>query len=373
MQRRHLGVAAVLVGFLMVVGCAVLPPKAGFTPVDLSSKVSSGEYTAKVDNFYVVMDASSSMNEPYQGSVNTGYPKFDVEKDLLTHMNQTLPALDIQSGIAAFGLSPKVSRQLAINAYGPETYSEQGFADGLNVVSAAGGTTPMGIGIDEAGSKLKDLQGKSALIVVSDGQQTSFDAVGSAEALKSELGDNLCIYTVWVGGADTKGQALMEQIAEAGGCGFATTADAIMSPDGMADFVEKVFLAKAPAKPVAAPPPPAPAPKITWILSDVNFDFDKWDLRPDAKETLNRDLQILKENPQIKVEIQGHTCDLGDAEYNQMLSEKRAQSVMNYMIENGIAPNRLTYKGYGEERPRFPNDSEANRERNRRVEMVPFE
>ena len=82
---------------------------------------------------------------------------------------------------------------------------------------------------------------------------------------------------------------------------------------------------------------------------------------------------VMKENPQIKVEIQGHTDDIGTAEYNQMLSEKRAQSVMAYLVENGIDPARLTAKGYGEERPRFPNDSEENRARNRRVEMVPFE
>lgn len=355
----------------MMTGCTVLPPKTGFTPQDLSSKINSGEYQAKVDSFYVVMDASSSMNEPYKGNVHTGYPKFDIEKDLLDRMNRTLPAMDIMSGMTAFGLHPKVSDQLAINVFGPETYSEQRFADGLARVSTAGGTTPMALGIDEAGSMLEGTRGDAALIVFGDGQQTSYDAVSSAQALKNKYGDRFCIYSVWIGD-EPEGKALMDKLADVGECGFSTTADEIMSADGMADFVEQVFLAKGKARPKPPPPPPAPAPQITWVLSDVNFDFNKWDLRQDAKQTLDRDIQILKENPQLRVEIQGHTDSIGNEAYNQQLSEKRAESVKNYLIQQGISRDRLTSKGYGESRPRFPNDTEENRFRNRRVEMVPF-
>ncbi len=374
MQRKRLTVLLALTGFLLMIGCtAALPPKTEFSPVDLNSKVASGEYEAKVDQFYVVVDASSSMNEAYHGSVHNGYPKFDVEKDLVKRMYQTLPNLDIMGGMGAFGLHPKVSRKLAINLVGPATYNQTEFIDGLNPLSQAGGTTPLAVGMEEAREKLMEanVQGSVALVLFSDGMETSYSGKGlkAVESLKEAYGDQLCIYTVWVGN-EPEGKARLDQLAEAGGCGFSTTADEIMSADGMANFVDQVFLAKAPPKPM---PAAAPAPKITWILSDVNFDFNKWDLRPDAKQTLDRDIAILKENPQIKVEIQGHTDSVGPEEYNQVLSEKRAESVKNYLIEQGIASSRLTSKGYGETRPRFPNDTEENRFRNRRVEMVPFE
>ncbi|MFZ7128733.1 MAG: OmpA family protein [Desulfobacterales bacterium] len=361
-----------LTAFLMMVGCAALPPKSDFTPRDLSPMVNSGEYTAKIDQFFVVMDASSSMNEPYKGSIDTGHPKFIVEKETLNRMARTMPELDITGGLTAFGLNPRLSDDLAMTFYGPEAYSRESFREGIAKVKSAGGTTPMAVGIDEAGLMMKEAQGQTAMIVIGDGEETSYDAVASAKALKAEMGDQLCIYTIWVG-SDPKGKELMDGLAEAGGCGFATTADAVMTQDGMANFVEQVFLAQAPPKPVATPPPAAPAPKVTWILSGVNFDLDSAVVRPDAKEVLQRDIAILKENAQINVEIQGHTCDLGDARYNQMLSERRAQAVKDYLVSEGIDASRLTAKGYGEERPRFPNDGEPNRARNRRVEMVPFE
>ncbi len=63
---------------------------------------------------------------------------------------------------------------------------------------------------------------------------------------------------------------------------------------------------------------------------------------------------------------------MGPAEYNRNLSDRRAQSIKEYLVSQGIARNRLESRGYGEDRPRFPNDSEENRARNRRVELVPL-
>ena len=174
------------------------------------------------------------------------------------------------------------------------------------------------------------------------------------------------MHTVFVGNTD-EGRQLMSDLAAATECGMSKSAEDIVTSQGMAAFVEDIFLELAP------PPPPMPQPKISWILSGVNFDFDSDVVRPDAMEILKSDIKILKENPQIKVEIQGHTCDLGPAEYNRELSDRRAKSIMAYLVSQGIDEYRLTARGYGEDRPRFPNDSEENRARNRRVELVPME
>ena len=126
-------------------------------------------------------------------------------------------------------------------------------------------------------------------------------------------------------------------------------------------------------EPLPAPPTlPLPQPRITWSLSSVNFELDSAVVSPEAQVILKRDINILKENPQIRVEIQGHTSDLGPAEYNRDLADRRAKSVKEYLISNGIARDRLEARSYGEDRPRFPNDSEENRARNSRVELVPL-
>jgi OmpA-OmpF porin, OOP family len=252
--------------------------------------------------------------------------------------------------------------------------TQDGLSQSLGRLSKPDGTTPMGLGLSEAGTLLKDASGDIAIIVFGDGEENTYTtaALDAANALKEQFGDRACLYTVFVGNTD-KGRKLMSDIAATSACGMATSADELASADAMAAFVEKVFLEKAPAKPVAKPAPmPLPQPKISWILSGVNFDLNKSVVRPDAKEILKNDIKILRENPQIRVEVQGHTCDLGDANYNRSLSDKRANAIKDYLVSQGVAADRLTARGYGEDRPRFPNDSEANRAKNRRVELVPM-
>lgn len=106
-------------------------------------------------------------------------------------------------------------------------------------------------------------------------------------------------------------------------------------------------------------------------LRGIYFDFNKATIRPESHAALADAANILKENPAIKVEIQGHTDAVGSDAYNQQLSERRARSVVTYLIQNfGIARGRLTAKGYGESQPVSSNDTEEGRQLNRRVEFV---
>ena len=106
-------------------------------------------------------------------------------------------------------------------------------------------------------------------------------------------------------------------------------------------------------------------------LRGVYFDFDKADIRPESKDNLEYAATILKENPSIKVEIQGHTDSVGTDEYNLKLSDRRAAAVVNNLVKTaGIDSLRLTAKGYGESKPVAPNKTEEGRARNRRVEFV---
>lgn len=113
-----------------------------------------------------------------------------------------------------------------------------------------------------------------------------------------------------------------------------------------------------------------PGTKVT--LKNIYFDFNKATIRlPQSKEALDAAAKILNDNPTIRVEIQGHTDNVGSDSYNQQLSEKRAWSVVNHLVQNyGIAASRLTAVGYGEAQPVADNSTEAGRALNRRVEFV---
>ncbi|WP_082886412.1 OmpA family protein [Flavisolibacter tropicus] len=104
-------------------------------------------------------------------------------------------------------------------------------------------------------------------------------------------------------------------------------------------------------------------------LNNVFFDFDKWDLRPESYVELDRVVKLLQENPAIEIEMSAHTDSRGADDYNFKLSDNRARSVMEYILSKGIAPTRITSKGYGETMPVAPNDTDENRQLNRRVEF----
>lgn len=104
-------------------------------------------------------------------------------------------------------------------------------------------------------------------------------------------------------------------------------------------------------------------------LNNVFFDFDKWDLRPESYVELNRVVKLLKENPAIEIEMSAHTDAYGTDAYNMTLSDNRAKSVMEYIISQGIPRSRIISQGYGETKPVAANDTDENRQLNRRVEF----
>lgn len=84
------------------------------------------------------------------------------------------------------------------------------------------------------------------------------------------------------------------------------------------------------------------------VLENIYYDFDKWNIREDAAKELDKLVKILNDNPQIDIEMGSHTDVRGNDQYNQILSDKRAKAAVDYLISQGIDPNRLSYQGYGE-------------------------
>lgn len=104
-------------------------------------------------------------------------------------------------------------------------------------------------------------------------------------------------------------------------------------------------------------------------LKNVFFETAKFDLKAESKAELDKLIAFLNNNKMIKGELAGHTDNVGDKKMNLTLSQNRAKAVYDYLVKNGIDPKRLTYKGYGDTKPKVKNDSDANRAQNRRTEF----
>jgi peptidoglycan-associated lipoprotein len=114
---------------------------------------------------------------------------------------------------------------------------------------------------------------------------------------------------------------------------------------------------------------PAPArPPI--VFEDVHFDFDRYSLRPEATRILDEAVQQLQQDTGLRITIEGHTCNIGTAEYNLALGDRRANAVRDYLVSRGVAANRLTTISYGEERPKYDNSREETRRLNRRAALT---
>jgi len=127
-------------------------------------------------------------------------------------------------------------------------------------------------------------------------------------------------------------------------------------------------------RPTPPPPPPTPEPEPEVVFefdAMVSFELDSAVLASSARARLNQAVGLLIQHPELtRLEVAGHTCDLGRSDYNQGLSERRAQAVFDYLVSNGISRERLIVRGYGEDRPKVANRSEADRQQNRRVELI---
>ena len=118
---------------------------------------------------------------------------------------------------------------------------------------------------------------------------------------------------------------------------------------------------------VSAPPPP---PAREYVFEDVHFDFDRYTLRAGAARVLDEVVAALQDDPNLSIQIEGHTCNIGTAEYNLALGERRANSVEDYLASRGVGGGRLQTISYGEERPQHDNTREETRRLNRRAALV---
>ncbi len=380
----------VLLALLLVAslaGCArkSFPPDS-FQPVTPDSTA----YSQKVDTFIVVLDTASSMEATYRKGLEADYAH-----EIVARLNRMIPPLDYRAGLLVFDSGSCLSCEDAWALYGPGLYNRDAFAAGLADYSTADRTKRhISMGGTTAASRhiLQGSPGRIALIVVSDSENILHGrAYKTVQKLSGKLGDRLCVHPILMD-RDRDARMVMDLIANISPCGFAVTVDEIAAPEDMARFVREVFLGPA-AAPLAAKPvgavsdsdgdgvpdnrdkcPNTPmGAKVNavgcWELNGIYFDSGQSVIKDTG--VLAEASAILKANPTLTGEVQGHTDSTAAAEYNQKISEARARAVRDYFIQQGIAPDRIRAIGYGETRPAASNDTLEGRALNRRVELHP--
>jgi len=383
MRRIGYGLIFLLMFFVLFTGCAT------FRPVDLNPQIKSGQLVQKTDNFIVLFDKSSSMGELHGKPMVNEATRLTHAKNATKNMIATMPEIKLNAGFRTFW----AEETALIN--GMKSLAKEDYTKAINSIENVNGRTPMGKAITAAGSDLKSAAGNSAIIIVSDFSEIpGIDDIRPATVIEAitkvnaEYGDKLCVYAIQVG-YTPDGKELSEQIVQNVEGGYTVNADKLATPEAMAAFVEKVIsgncsryqqlVAKPPEKVVivaaepmveekvvaavsetktaekvvaAVPEAKAEGKVIILAFEDIHFDFDKSTLKPEAQTILKRNVRILKDNPKTKVRIAGYTSASGTEAYNQKLSERRANAVQEYLINEGIiTPDRLSTIGYGEANP----------------------
>jgi OOP family OmpA-OmpF porin len=340
-------------------GCGVKQPTPLFDHSALAARLQTGEYIQKVDNFLILMDVSYSMQEVYNGE-----QKFYWAKAVAGGLNDTIAGLQLNGGLRTFGNLGLWASQRTKSVCPVQPYAKDGFAQCIDAVTVSTGSTPIHDALLAAAGDIENLTGKTAIIVISDGIYTTQSPADAIAQLKDRFGDRVCVSSIAIG----RGASMRSMTADSP-CSVAVNAEQVKSSAGMADFAEQVFFEKKPAPPAPAPIAAPVVKEEKIILSSIMFDFDSSVIKPEFGAVLQETAEILKQKPDKAVIIEGHTCSIGPAQYNQGLSERRAQAVKKYLGARGIAESRLTAKGVGEDKPIADNTTIEGRKRNRRVEF----
>jgi OOP family OmpA-OmpF porin len=343
----------------LLAGCASTQPYSP-SPYD-AAELDPSAFVPKVDSFIVVVDASASMGHRYQGR-----SRYNDAMDVVYRMNETIPPLGYRSGLAAYSSGTCLDGASVQMLYGMAPYNSADFASAQQGISCAGGTTPLAGAIDVATDNLDGTSGDTALIIVSDFDQVDSGDVASALGrMQTTSGDRLCVHTITIGD-DSWAHEVAEDITAVSECGSAMNAADVASPDSMANYVTAVLL---------APAPPAAAPAVHYEKNTMStaalFDFDSDVLREEGKVALHElgDAIKAKGAKVVDIDIIGHTDSTGPADYNQGLSERRAQAVADYIISEGIDATIIDVSGEGENNPIASNDTAEGRAQNRRVDI----
>jgi OOP family OmpA-OmpF porin len=355
--RRVLQCSTYLIASLALTGC--LTPGPGPEPIAVAPLQLSADEEQIVDRVIIVTDASSSI---YQEG-------FSQAKAMTQSVVAGLPADSgpLEVGAISFGGGERdIVPISALNR--PELESYAAALQPLGGVPGYGGITPMDNVFNEISEGLNGRTGRTAVILISDGEATRPDrAIEAAESLIANYNGPMCIHTVQTGNSE-KGAALAQELSGLTGCGSMQTAEQLRTAYDITSYERSVFAAKMSTLPDVAAQAPC---ESRMNLTCLEFAFDSAELTGASRDIVMGMATQLDQCKDVTIQIGGHADTTGNPGYNQQLSEKRANSVRSELINDGIDENRLKAIGFGDTEPVATNDSVDGRSQNRRVEFVP--
>lgn len=327
----------------------------------------------KAENFIFFVDHSGSMamsapSDFFSSIVPAQDPnkqeKLTVAKEVLIAINNDIPDMTFNAGL--FTYAP-FQQYAAVGPYSRPALGQAvtGLEEGQEIYCRQ---TPMGYGLQSLDAVIGGLAQRTAVIVVTDGESNiGPNPVPVMQNMYAKYGNNICFHFISFAQSE-KEKALVNQLAMLNPCTVSANAIDLLDDAKRADFVRKVFYD---IEVIEVIPAPVIQPVIEEVIvfRGVHFDFDKYNIKPEFVPVLKEAAEMIKARPIRNVVVEGHTCNIGTYVYNQGLSERRAASVRNFLIKEGIEAERLQAVGHGEIRPKYDNKTREGRSLNRRVEL----
>ena len=361
---------------LVGLACASSQPVA---PIDAGAMLPGTNERIDVDQLVVIADTSSSITESGQ---------FPRQRALVLSFVDSLPDGDYEAGAVVFG---GFERQ----TYPLEPYDRGRFRSEAADIALLNEGTPIDRVFRETSAWLEGKSGRAAVVVFTDGLPT--DAIGrpnnGGPALKAARGlteahkGSVCFHSVQLGNS-SEGAEFLRRLSETTPCGTFRAADAVYDVATLHAMQRDVFLAGSlPA--VAAAPRDADGDGVydlndrcpatprgaqvdrngCWAVPAVTFSLDSAEIASGFRSELDGVAAVLKSNPDLRVRIEGHTDTTGTEPHNEKLSQQRARAVGDFLIAAGVDASRIETQGWGQRKPAYPNDTDAQRSANRRAEI----
>jgi len=309
------------------------------------------------DNVIVLVDASSSMDFSHRKFKKTNY---ELEKEALGAGYSRLPDLGYNVGIYTFSPAWK-------EIYPVQKFDAAKVADAMKQLPPkASGRTPLVAGLEKLEGVLKGLSGKTIVYIFSDGGWEKAAGKKDPGDKTAELARkyNVCFIVITYA-EDPDGVKRVKDMGKANACSRVIPFDSYITNPYYA--IGSLYYTKSETSVETLS-----EKKIKGIkIGNINFDYDKFELKPQEKDELNQLGKFLQDNPKAFVALQGFCDNRGTPEYNMKLSRERAEAVTDYLMKNfKLDSGRVATMWYGEGNPVASNDTAEGRAKNRRVEVA---
>lgn len=329
--------------------------------VTLAVVVAEAKQIPRVDNFVILIDQSGSMFMEHKERKEV---KAVLVKKMLLEMNKRIPELGYTAAIQGFYPEETL--------IGPQTYSRYFFEQEIQNLpdegKIFGNLTPLGTEIEALDKVMSGFSGKTSVIVVSDGEvNQGKDPYEAAKAITNEY-TNICFDIISLADSPEGGQTL-RKINSLGSCTFADGEEMMSDLVAIETFLSNVLYME--VEDVAAEEMKVQevAPNIITVGGGY-FGFNSAEINEAAWTAIaNVVTEKVGKNPGSSLVIAGHTDSTGPSDYNQNLSERRAEAVKEFFASKGIPAASMTTVGYGETMPRVSNTTPEGRAVNRRVDI----